>query len=390
MNASMTMMINTLYPALLTLAIIIPTPVYAQVQQGYSAPSNVRDSKYPYINSDLSITFTFRGAEAKKVQVVGLGGGNGLSEQPIDFVRNEKGVWVVTTPPVRPGFHYYQLIIDGTQVNDPASETYFGWGKATSGLEVPDPKLDFYSVKPVPHGEVRLRYYHSKVTGKLRQAYVYTPPDYDGHAKRRYPVLYLQHGAGESERAWTQQGKANFILDNLIATLQAKPMILVMDNSYARKPGAVLPPDSWGNEAFEEVVLKDLIPLIDRNYLTIPKREYRAIAGLSMGGGQALEIGLKNLDKFAWVGGFSSLLKDFDVKKSYGGVFNNPIQANRKLRLLWLGCSTEDGFLATNQAAHEELMKVGIKHVWVTGSGTHEWQVWRRYLYNFAPKLFHP
>ncbi|RUS94946.1 hypothetical protein DSM106972_091970 [Dulcicalothrix desertica PCC 7102] len=161
-----------------------------------------------------------------------------------------------------------------------------------------------------------------------------------------------------------------------------------MDNGYARKPGVPLPPDSWGNEAFEEVVLKDLIPLIDRNYRTITNREYRAIAGLSMGGGQALETGLSNLDKFAWVGGFSSLLKDFDVKKSYSGVFNNPREANRKLRLLWLGCSTEDGLLAANTTAHEELTSFGIKHVWVTGSGAHEWQVWRQYLYNFASLLF--
>ncbi len=384
----MATMIKTFCSAILTVAIIIPTPVYAQVQQGYPAPSNVRDSKYPYINSNLRVTFTLRAFEAKRVQVVGLGDRNGLSEQPIDLVRNENGLWTVTTPPVRPGFHYYQLIIDGTQVNDPASETYFGWGKLTSGLEVPDPKLDFYSVKQTPHGEVRLRYYHSKVTGELRQAYIYTPPGYNTDSKRRYPVVYLQHGAGESERAWAQQGKANFILDNLIATGKAKPMILVMDNGYARKPGVPLPPDSWGNEAFEEVVLKDLIPLIDRNYLTIANREYRAIAGLSMGGGQALEIGLKNLDKFAWVGGFSSLLKDFDVKKSYGGVFNNAIETNRKLHLLWLGCSTEDELFAANQLAHQELTNLGIKHIWLTSSGAHEWQVWRKYLYNFVPKLF--
>lgn len=373
---------------ILTAAIITSAPVYAQVQQGYPAPSNVRGSKYPYISPDLRVTFTFRASEAKKVQVVGLGDRNGLSEQPIDLVRDQEGLWTVTTPPIRPGFHYYQLVIDGTQVNDPASEAYFGWGKPTSGLEVTDPKLDFYSAKQVPHGEVRVRYYHSQVTGELRQVYVYTPPDYDASSKRRYPVLYLQHGAGESERAWTQQGKANFILDNLIAAGKAKPMIVVMDNGYARKPGVPLPPDSWGNEAFPEVVVKDLIPLIDRNYRTIANREHRAIAGLSMGGGQALETGLKNLDKFAWVGGFSSLLKDFDIKKSYGGVFNNATETNRQLKFLWLGCSTEEGFFATNQAAHQELTKAGIKHLWVTGSGAHEWQVWRKYLYDFATKLF--
>lgn len=380
--------VKTFCLAILTIIITITTPIYAQSQQGYPAPSNVRDSKYPYINSDFRVTFTLKAPLAKKVQVVGLGDSNGLSEKPIDLVRDKNGLWRVTTPPARPGFHYYQFIIDGVQVNDPGSETYFGWGKPTSGLEVPDPKLDFYHAKQVPHGEVRVRYYRSTVTGELRQTYIYTPPDYDENIKRRYPVLYLQHGAGESERAWTQQGKANFILDNLIFAGKAKPMIIVMDNGYARKPGVSLPPDSWGNEAFPEVVLKDLIPLIDRNYRTIPNREYRAIAGLSMGGGQALEIGIKNLDTFAWVGGFSSLLKDFDINKSYGGFFQNAVEANRKLRLLWLACDTQDNLFAANQKAHQELAKARIEHVWLTGSGAHEWQVWRKYLYNFVPKLF--
>lgn len=249
-------------------------------------------------------------------------------------------------------------------------------------------KIDFYEAKPVPHGEVRIRWYHSEVTGELRRVYVYTPPSYNADTKHRYPVLYLQHGVNENESVWIEKGKANFILDNLIAMGKAKPMIVVMDNSYARKKGVPFLPGSSGIEAFEEVVLKDLIPLIDSSYRTIANREYRAIAGLSMGAGQALQVGLNNLDKFAWVGGFSSFLQDFDVKKSYGGVFNNAANVNRKLRLLWLGCGTQDQLYTSNKAVHEALEKAAIKHIWLTSSGGHEWQVWRRYLHNFVPELF--
>ncbi|MBR8839884.1 MAG: hypothetical protein DSM106950_39285 [Stigonema ocellatum SAG 48.90 = DSM 106950] len=372
---------KALYPVVLTLAIVISLPSYAQ-QQGSPAPSNVRDAEYPYIDSNRRVTFRVQAPQAKRVQVVGLGSKNGFTEQPINLVRGENGVWMVTTPPVRPGFYYYQIIIDGTPVNDQSSESYFGWAHPTSGLEVPDPAFDFYNAKTVPHGEVRVRWYHSQVTGALRQVYVYTPPGYDA-GTNRYPVLYLQHGAGESERAWTAQGKANFILDNLIAT-GTKPMIVVMDNGYARKPGVKLPPDSWGNEAFEEVLLVDLIPLIDTHYRTLANREHRALAGLSMGGGQALQVGLNNLNKFAWVGGFSPFLRDFNLKS----VLNNAANVNPQLRLLWLGCGYQDEFYASNKAMHQAFQKVGIKHVWVEGSGTHEWQVWRWYLHDFVPRLF--
>ena len=378
------MIIKPFYIAFL-IPLICSQPVYAQLKNGFPAPSSVPNSEYPYIHSDGRVTFRIKAPSAKSVQVIGRDRKIPFGEKPIDLTRGEDGVWMVTIP-INPGFHYYQLIVDGTPVNDPASKTYFGWGQATSGLEVPD-RIDFDKAKKVPHGEVRERWYDSKVTGELRRVFVYTPPNYDANIKRKYPVLYLQHGAGENERAWTKQGKANFILDNLINSRQAVPMIVVMDNGYARKPG-VIPPNSWGNEAFEEVVIKDLIPLIDSQYRTMKNKNYRAIAGLSMGGGQALEVGLNNLDKFSWIGGFSSLLKDFDVDKSYGGVFTNPILTNLKLNLLWLGCGTKDDFYTTNQAAHEKLEKAGVKHVWVGSEGGHEWLVWRRYLRDFASKLF--
>jgi enterochelin esterase-like enzyme len=320
------------------------------------------------------------------------------------MVRDEKGVWIVTTPPAQPGFHYYWLMVDGFQCNDPSSETYFGWGRETSGVEVPD-KVDFYDAKDVPHGDVRAHWYFSKTTGQWRRAHVYTPPDYDTNIKVRYPVLYLQHGSGESERGWTAQGRANFILDNLIAAKNAKPMIIVMENGMvaaraggttapAAQPGA--PPAAGrgaaaprGNEAFEDVVINDLIPMIDATYRTIPDREHRAVAGLSMGGSQALQIGLTHLDKFAYIGSFSGAFRNLDLKTSYSGVFGDAAAFNQKVHLLWFGAGkAEEGMHKSAQAAHDALDQAGIKNVLFECPFAHEWQTWRYDLYDFAPRLF--
>ena len=366
----------------------------AQSPEVRPAASNVRGGEYPQVHADRRVSFRVKAPEAKKVQVAIYGRGSGLGEKPFDLARDDKGVWTGTSAPINPGFYYYELVLDGTKVNDPASETFVGYGKPTSGLEVPDARIDFYDLKDVPHGEVRIRPYFSSVTGEWRRAFVYTPPDYDANPKRRYPVLYLQHGAGESERGWTQQGRAQYILDNLIAAGQAHPMLIVMDNGYAKRPAAALPPTSWGNEAFGEVVIKDLIPLIDRTYRTLADRDHRALAGLSMGGGQAWQIGLTNLDTFAYVAGFSPALRDFttqkdiDVKTAYGGVFANPATINRRLKVLWLGCDDQDFLYERDQAVHAALDQAGIRHIWATGGGAHEWQVWRRYLREFAPLLF--
>ncbi len=207
----------------------------SQAQDGSRpAESNLPGSAYPRVHSDNRVTFRVSAPAAQKVQVVPGGKDNGLGAEPYDMVRDEKGAWTVTIPPVVPGFHYYWLLVDGFPANDPSTYTYFGWNKETSGIEVPDPTLDFYDVKDVPHGEVRSRWYFSKVTAAWRRAVVYTPPGYDANRKTRYPVLYLQHGAGENERGWTTQGRANFILDNLIVAGKARPMIAVMDSTQGR------------------------------------------------------------------------------------------------------------------------------------------------------------
>jgi enterochelin esterase family protein len=310
------------------------------------------------------------------------------------------GTWTVTTPPAVPGFHYYWLFVDGVAVNDPGSETFFGYGRQTSGVEVPEKGIDFYDAKDVPHGEVRAFWYHSKVTGKLRRAFVYTPPDYDGAARTRYPVLYLQHGAGEDERGWTIQGRANFILDNLIATKKAVPMIVVMDNGYAEMPAQSDAPVSSGSRSgaplfdfrsFEQVVIGELIPKVDATYRTLADKEHRALSGLSMGGMQALQIGLSHLDQFGYLGSFSGPpLGGFNVTTSYNGAFRDPAAFNQRARLLWIGAGTaEDRFAASIQSMHRALDQAGVKHVVFESQGTsHEWQTWRRSLHDFLPRLF--
>ena len=176
------------------------------------APSNCYGREYPRIHADGRVTFRLKLPGAHTVAVAGRAADSGMNGNiPFPMTRSEDGIWSVTTTPVRPGFHYYQLRADGQPMNDPSSETYFGWAQPTSGLEVPDPTLDFYDAKPVPHGDVRFHTYRSETTGQFREAYIYTPPGYDSSTKERYPVLYLQDGSGEDERGWTRQGKANFI-----------------------------------------------------------------------------------------------------------------------------------------------------------------------------------
>jgi Putative esterase len=302
------------------------------VDESKPAASNVMNAQYPRIHPDLRATFQLKAPDAQKVQVA-------MGRARYDMTRAADGLWYVTTPPLVPGFHYYAFIVDGANVADPSSHTYYGAGRDSSGIDVPEKGVDFYEAKDVPHGEVRIRWYLSKVTGAWRRCFVYTPPDYETNARARYPVLYLQHGMGEDESGWIFQGRANFILDNLIAAGKAKPMILVMDNGYATSAGKP--------NAFEDVMLNDVIPMIDKTYRTAADREHRAMAGLSMGGNQTCQLTLRNLDKFAWIGAFSGTgnglsTAPIDPKTFIGGVFTDGAAFNAKVKLLWVGMGTEE------------------------------------------------
>jgi enterochelin esterase family protein len=357
------------------------------------ASTNVMGAQYPRVYSDSRAAFQLKAPDAKTVQVQ-IGGAK------YDMKRGDDGVWNGTTPPLVVGFHYYYLIVDGVTVSDPGSHAYFGVSKDSSGIEIPEAGVDYYLPKDVPHGDVRAKWYLSKVTGAWRRCFVYTPPDYEKNAATRYPVLYLQHGSGEDETGWGIQGRANFILDNLVASGRAKPMIIVMDNGYATPAGGAAQTAGrgagGGSSAFEDVVIKDLIPTIDASFRTLSDREHRAMAGLSMGGNQTCQITLHSLDKFSYIGLFSGTgnglsTAAIDPKTAFNGVFADGAAFNKKVKLLWIGKGTKepDPFPAAIGAFRTALDQAGVKYIYFESQGTaHEWLTWRRDLNDFAPRLF--
>ena len=356
---------RTAIQAVVLLAAAFAAPV-ARAQVGY----------VPVYNADGTVTMKVAAPNAAKVQVVPLGKPNGLAKNDIDMTKGADGVWTVTFKPDRPGFHYYNLNIDGLSVIDPGAKLYWGYWNNTPGLDVPDPKMDFNNLKDVPHGVVREQLYASKVTGKERRAMVYVPPGYEKNTDH-YPVLYLQHGASEDETGWTQQGKANLILDNLLAEKKAVPMIVVMDYGYATPPGEPVIPTAadgrrgssgrgggrepgGGASLFEQVMVQELIPTIDREFRTLADRDHRAIAGLSMGGGQALQIGSTHMDLFASIGAFHGAASGFNAATSYGGAYANADAVNKKMRVIFLGAGTLDSLYNGNNSVHQALAAAGI------------------------------
>jgi enterochelin esterase family protein len=369
------------------------------------ASTNVWDAPYPRVDGKGRVEIRLKAPDAVKVRL------NFWSGPKVDMTKQPDGAWTIVTDPLVPGLHYYTLIVDGVEMADPGSRSFFGGGKYASAVEVPEPGSTYYSIQDVQHGQVREVWYFSKVTGTWRHALVYAPPGYDENVKQRYPVLYLQHGGGEDETGWIRQGHANNILDNLIASGKAKPMLIVMAYGYARRAGAEAP-DLTGKpfgspefrqmlqemmSTFEADVTEALIPFVDKTFRTIPDRDHRAMAGLSMGGMQTYHITLSHLDTFSYIGGFSGAAgpfitgKDLDLKNDYGGVLADPAAFAKKVHVLWLGVGTaepermRDGI----RKLHTMLTDAGIAHVYQESPGTdHEWQTWRRNLDDFAPRLF--
>ena len=342
------------------------------------------------------------------------------------LTKGEDGVWTGVTEPLDPGFHYYQIIVDGLGVADPCSDSFFGSSDHRSGIEIPEQGVGFYDAKDVPHGDVRIKWYFSKIANAWRRCFIYTPPDYDKNTSARYPVLYLQHGAGEDETAWSKQGRMNFILDNLIAEGKAKPMIVVMDNGGgsalfrggaggrgmpggmrggegARGPAGLRAGDTastvpggrgpgrggfggfggFAGQQFSQILLTEIIPMVESNFRTLTDRENRAIAGLSMGAGQATRIGAANLDKFAHIAGFSGGNLTLEGPDAVA-----PNEFNKKVRVFYLSMGTKENVDRFRQTC-EALKKAGIKFVAYEAPGTaHEFQTWRKSLYGFAQMLF--
>lgn len=384
---------------------------------------NIPGAPYPCVFPDHRAMFRVAAPDAQKVRVrVGAG---------FDMTKDADGLWYATTTPLVEGFHYYMLNIDGASVSDPATQTFFGSGEWSSAIEIPAADADFYSHKNVPHGVVRIQWYFSTVTQQWRRCLIYTPPEYDTSTKSKYPVLYLLHGWGENELGWTFQGHVDQIMDNLIAAGKAKPMLIVMDNLNAVKPGedatlynarSVLtqavpgplppfgppPPAAAGGQrpagsapparppfrlstTFTEMMFTDLIPMVEKNYRVAPGRDNRAMAGLSMGGMQTFTTGLQNLDKFAYLGGLSgncgSFGGPFDPKTSCDGAFADPAAFNAKVKALFLSTGSVEG--PRVKQFSDALTEAGVKNVYFESPGTaHEWLSWRRALADFAPRLF--
>lgn len=371
----------------------------------YPAPTNTRGALYPRINPDGSITVQLVAPSATRVQVQPGGMDNGLGAEPYELARDAEGVWTGTIPPGVPGFHYYWFVVDGLKVNDPGSETFFGYSRQTSGIELPEPPeaAAYYQPQAVPHGDVRIRWYWANTTQTWRRAYIYTPPGYDEHPQQRYPVLYLQHGGGEDERGWTEQGRMSFIMDNAIAAGRAVPMIVVMECNYAYEPGQSAPPPVVNTvrsrpprlaQTITRLIIDDLIPMVDSTYRTLTDRTQRAIAGLSMGSCVALQTGLHNLDRFDTIGVFSGPPlgdeDDIGLVAAAGGPMDDAAAFNARVRLLWFGAGTgEPREWGITQRRMIELDKAGIRYTyWETPDVAHEWLTWRRCLDEFITLLF--
>jgi enterochelin esterase-like enzyme len=311
-----------------------------------------------------------------------------------DMQRDEQGTWTGVSDPLPVGFHYYFFWVDGVQVTDPATDTFFGCCRQASGLEVPEgTEGDYYRPQHgVAKGQVRSFQYYAASTQQWRRAMVYTPAEYE-QGKKRYPVLYLQHGMGEDETGWSHQGKMQNIMDNLIAEGKAVPMIVVMESGDVKAP--YRPDKDGGNQAglsqygatFYQVLINDLIPAIDNNFRTKTDRDHRAMAGLSWGGHQTFDMVFTHLDKFSYCGAFSGAIFGLDVNKTYDGIFTRPNEVNSRLHTLFLGCGTEEN-MGTAKLI-KDLREAGVKVDDYVSPGTaHEWLTWRRCLKEFVVKLF--
>ena len=395
---------------------VVPSVVKDVVEDFKPATTNQGDKKYPMVNSQRMVRAQI---SAPKATFVGLD----IDGKIYEMTKDDKGVWTGTSAPQDEGFHYYQLNIDGASVPDPGSKYFYGASRWGSGIDVPAGDQDFYTLKNVPQGSVNEVYYWSSVTQSMRHGYIYLPNEYYKNPNKKYPVLYLQHGMGENETGWSAQGKTGIIMDNLIAEGKAVPFIIYMDNGLdVRRPGDPAPgqgrfggprpqgprpqgapqgaPGQGGQRpqgrpnfaafggfnAFQEVLIKDIIPMVEKNYRVIADTEHRAMAGLSMGGMQTHAITLANPTTFAYVGMFSSGSFNVDELKDA----NDFKKTNKVLFMSAGGKETRmaEGDNSVGKAA-ESLKAIGINaHSYVSPGTAHEWQTWRRSLYQFAQLIF--
>ena len=349
---------------------------------------NIAGAEYPRIGPDRRVHFKVNAPDAKKVEISFRG----------EMERHDDGTWtLVSKEPEVVGFHYYQVIVDGVASADPNGKPFFGMGKWVSGIEIPEPdgEGDYYAIKDVPHGNVSRSLYHSDIRDEWRECIVYTPAEYDKNPTKKYPVLYLQHGMGENETSWSNAGKMNLIMDNLIAEGKAKPMIVVMDNGnievFKPNPGESMADahKRFGGQ-FPDILVKEIIPHIESNFRALTDRDNRAMAGLSWGGLLTFNTTLNNIDKFSAIGGFSGAGSiDLDnLDTVYGGVFKDRKAFNDKVHTFFLGIGSEEHPERTKNLS-DGLKAAGIDNIYYESPGTaHEFLTWRRCLREFVPRLF--
>jgi enterochelin esterase-like enzyme len=334
----------------------------------------------PQVQADRRVTFRLRAPKATEVLVTGQ-----WPEGKAAMAKDANDVWTVTVGPVPAGVWEYSFQADGLQMIDPGNPAIKPMREPrTSILQIPGQPPLLYEFQDVPHGTVRQHTYFSKSLGRVRELVVYTPPSYDKQTDTRFPTLYLQHGSGDNQATWVVHGKAHWILDNLIAQGKARPMVVVMMDGHAVVGGSAGGFQD-NTTAFGRDLLEDVMPFVEANYRVKTDPASRAIAGLSMGGGQSLTIGLNHLDRFAWVAGFSSSVPS---REAIAGLLNDPVGANAKLKLLWIGVGKDDFLRQRNEEFIATLKEKDIHHEWHLTDGTHSWPVWRLYLADLAPKLF--
>lgn len=372
---------------LLSFSVLAFLTVEAIVAQelGKPANTNIRNAKYPRVLPNNRVVFNIKAPNAQTVQV-DLG-------KKYDMLKDANGVWSVTTDSISEGFHYYTLLIDGVSVADPSSKAVYGMSRMASGIEIPFAGGDYYALKKVPHGDVRIQKYFSSVTNSWRQMYIYTPPEYEQNVGVKYPVLYILHGGGEDETGWTNQGKADLILDNLIVEKKAKPMILVMPDANLGAGGFSAGGIESSMKMFEDEMKQVIIPLIESKYRVKTDAKDRALAGLSFGGMHTLYTGLKNMDLFSSLGVFSSgwivpMMSDI-ADERYAVMKTDPDKINKGLKVFFITQGgPQDIAYKNGEIMMDRLKELKINYKYEEYPGGHTWPVWRNNLFKFSQLLF--
>lgn len=372
-----------------------PAPVkpntIAPVEPNTIAPvTNINKAGYPRIHEDLSVSFRIVAPAAAKVQI-------DLCGVKYDMQRSQDGVWTCVTAPQVPGFHYYSIIVDGVSSADPASDSFYGCGRMSSAIEIPEDGTQDFEIQDVPHGQVRALNYYSEVEGGYRPILVYTPAGYD-EGKDSYPVVYIHHGGGEDHTGWMDQGRVANIMDNLIARGEAVPMIVVSPNSNVRSVNGGMAGGgySWnGMQTYRKELIDNIIPFIEKNFRTLPGAKNRAMCGLSMGGGQSFYIGLRSPETFSNVGVFSTGMfggiagaARLDLENEVPGIYSDTAGFNSRLDTFYISCGEQDPRITHTRAIATEMKSKGVNLYFNAFPGDHEWQVWRKSFHEFARLIF--